>query len=115
MSVTSQMRSKAVLPKVDKAYLSERAYRGERLVEKWSRIPEVGVGLKSLNESTAINTAIYLENQTRVMSRLTEAQLSSAFQGFSPENMLRLVRLVYPNVVRPRFATEFNQSRLLQK
>lgn len=112
MSMTSQMRlrnnsPRANIPPVDKAYLSERAYRADRLVEKWSRIPEVGVGLKNLDEATARNTAIYLEGQTRVLSRLSEAQLSSAFQGLSPENMLRLVRLVYPNLVRPRFAVEF--------
>lgn len=107
MSLTKTMQRNADGPSVDKAYLNERAFRSDRLVEKWSRIPEVGVGLKQLDETTARNTAIYLENQTRVMSRMTEAQLSSSFQGFSPENMLRLIRLVYSNVIRPKLFTEF--------
>jgi len=107
MSLTATMQRNAAGPAVDKAYLNERSYRADRLVEKWSRIPEVGVGLKNLDEGTARNTAIYLENQTRIMSRLTEAQLSSSFQGFSPENMLRLIRLVYTNVIRPKLFTEF--------
>jgi hypothetical protein len=107
MSLTKTMQRNAEGPAVDKAYLSERSFRSDRLVEKWSRIPEVGVGLKQLDETTARNTAIYLENQTRVMSRMTEAQLSSSFQGFSPENMLRLIRLVYSNVIRPKLFTEF--------
>ena len=81
MSLTATMQRNAGGPRVDKAYLNERAYRSDRLVEKWSRIPEVGVGLKNLDEGTARNTAIYLENQTRMMSRMTEAQLSSSFQG----------------------------------
>lgn len=56
----------------------------------------------------ARNLGILLENQSRAMARLTEAQLSGMFAGQSPENMLRLIRLTYPNSIRGRLFTEFS-------
>ena len=38
----------------------------------------------------ARNLGILLENQSRAMARLTEAQLSGMFAGQSPENMLNV-------------------------
>ena len=63
-----------------------------------------------MESSTARNLAVLLENQTRAMSRMTEAQLSSTFNGYSPENMLRLIRLSYPNSVRGQLFTEFSME-----
>jgi hypothetical protein len=91
----------------DKLYREERSYRADKLVEKWARIPEVGKNIKNLNESDARNLALHLENQARFMSRLNETQMSNSFQGLSPENMLRLVRLAYPNTIRNKLFTEF--------
>ena len=91
----------------DKLYREERAYRADKLVEKWSRVPEIGKGIKDLNTNTARNLAILLENQRRSMSRMTEAQLSANFFDYTPENMLRLVRLAYPNSIRGDLFTEF--------
>lgn len=84
----------------DKLAREERNYRADRLVEKWSRVPEIGKGIKGMKTNTARNLAILLENQTRTMGKMTEAQLSDNFFGYTPENMLRLVRLSYPNSVR---------------
>ena len=84
----------------EKLYREERAYRADRLVEKWARIPELGDKIKTMEENTGRNLAIMLENQARILSKMTETQLSSSFQGFTPENMLRLVRLAYPNTIR---------------
>lgn len=109
MGIKSRMRgaeSPAMDP-MEKLFREERAYRASRLVEKWSRIPELGKGLKGMDEKTAMNVAILLENQARVMSRMTEAQMSTNFYGFTPENMLRLVRLAYPNSIRGKIFTEF--------
>lgn len=61
----------------------ERNYRADRLVEKWARIPEVGKGITKMNAATARNLAILLENQTRTMSRMNEAQLSNNFYGLT--------------------------------
>lgn len=90
----------------DKLYREERAYRADKLVEKWSRVPELGSGIKKMDEGTSRNLAIMLENQTRTLSKMTETQLSSSFSGFTPENMLRLVRLAYPNSIRGKLFTE---------
>lgn len=66
---------------VEKLYREERAYRADRLVEKWSRVPELGNGIKKMDESTARNLSIMLENQARAMSRMTESQMSDNFSG----------------------------------
>ena len=34
-----------------------------------------------MDDGTAMNTAILLENQARVMARMTEAQMSTNFYG----------------------------------
>lgn len=68
----------------EKLFREERDYRTDRLVEKWSAVPEIGKGIQDMESSTARNLAVLLENQTRAMSRMTEAQLSSTFNGYSP-------------------------------
>jgi len=65
----------------EKLYREERAYRADRLIEKWSRVPELGDGIKKLDEGASRNLAILLENQARAMSRMTEAQMSTNFHG----------------------------------
>lgn len=109
MGVTSRMAGTPTVRDnvTDKLYREERNFRADKLVEKWARIPEVGKNIKNLQESDARNLAIHLENQARFMSRLTETQMSQGFQGLSPENMLRLVRLAYPNTIRNKIFTEF--------
>lgn len=77
----------------EKLYRENKNYRADLLVEKWSKTPEIGKGITEMDSKTARNLAILLENQTNYMSKMTEAQLSTNFQGQSPENMLRLIRL----------------------
>ena len=91
----------------EKLLREERAFRADRLVEKWSNIPEIGVGIQDMEPRAARNLAILLENQTRQMSKMTEAAIASNFNGTTPENMLRLVRLSYPNSIRGELFTEF--------
>lgn len=83
MGISNVMRAQAPVKGEEdvRAHLSERSFRLGRLVEKWSRVPEVGDGLKQLSEGVSGNVAVLLENQARMMSRMTEAQLSSSFQG----------------------------------
>jgi hypothetical protein len=109
MGMRSAMTETARSPKFDEATieaLNEKNARAERFIEKWSKVPEVGPGLKSMSERKARNLAILLENQARAMSRLSEATYSSAFAA-TPENMIRLVRLAYPNSIRDKLFTEF--------
>ena len=91
----------------EKLFREERDYRADRLVEKWSNIPEIGVGIQEMEPRAARNLAILLENQTRQMKHMTEAAIASNFNGQTPENMLRLVRLSYPNSIRGELFTEF--------
>src|SRR5574344_2758972 len=112
MSLNSRMNDKqnAVASKANvhnTLLKTERGYRADCLVEAWSRIPEIGVGLKDMPLTEARNVAINLDRQSAYMRRMTEAQTSESFQGFTPENMLRLVRLAMPNVVRNKIFTEF--------
>lgn len=65
----------------EKLYREERNYRADRLVEKWSTVAEIGKGITDMPTEKARNLAILLENQTRAMSRMSEAQLSSTFYG----------------------------------
>ena len=65
----------------EKNYQKERNYRADRLVEKWSGVAEIGKGITSMPTEKARNLAILLENQLNVMSKLSEAQLSSTFYG----------------------------------
>lgn len=81
MSIKKRMSGVPAMDPMEKLYREERAYRAARLVEKWSRVPELGKGLKNLDDTTAKNTAILLENQARIMAKMTEAQMATNFQG----------------------------------
>ena len=112
MSVKNMMAGNAMTADTKSAirenlYKSERAYRLDRRVDAWAKIPEIGDGLKSMDEAVARNVACNLDNQAAFMTRLDETQMSQGFKGFTPENMLRLVRLAMPNVVRNKIFTEF--------
>lgn len=113
MSMKSVMREKRPVKRAttainEKLYRENKDYRSDLLVEKWSRAPEIGKGIANMDSRTARNLAILLENQTNYMSKMTEAQLSSNFAGQTPENMLRLIRLTYPNSIRKDLFTEMS-------
>ena len=78
----------------------------DKLIEAWARIPEVGEGLKTMPVGIARNTAINLDRQYNFMSNLKESQMATALNNFTPENMLRLVRLSMPNLIRNKVFTE---------
>ena len=99
---TNNKRAEAVA----KMYKDDKNFRADKLIEAWSRIPEVGEGLKSMPVGIARNTAINLDRQYNFMSGLKEAQMSQALNNFTPENMLRLVRLSMPNLIRNKVFTE---------
>ena len=90
----------------DKLLREESNYRKDKLVEKWSKVEEIGNGIKDMPTQVARNLAQLLENQTRNLARYTEAQVSNDFMGQTPENLLRIIRLSYPNSIRGRLFTE---------
>jgi hypothetical protein len=88
---------------------SERVKNAEPLIEKWSRKPEIGKGLQEnfdANPEKVAATAYILENEERHLKRLTETQISTAFST-TPENVMRIVRLGYPNSVRGEIFLEW--------
>ena len=88
-------------------YKNDKNFRADRLVAAWSKIPEIGVNLKKLPLQEARNVAINLDRQCGWMQSLRESQLSTALNDFTPENMLRLVRLAMPNIIRNKVFSEF--------
>lgn len=90
-----------------KLYANDRKFRMAKALEAWKTVPEIGEGLEKYDESTQENTAMYLSQQMHHMKRMTETVFSQNFQSFSPENMLRLVRLSMPNCIRSKAFTEF--------
>ena len=90
----------------DKLLREESNYRKDKLVEKWSKVEEIGNGIKDMPTQVARNLAQLLENPTRNLARYTEAQVSNDFMGQTPENLLRIIRLSYPNSIRGRLFTE---------
>jgi len=89
--------------------LSARKDNGNRLYEKWAKTKGIGEGLDQLmeqNPDKARNTAIVLENQENHIGRLTETQISNTFST-TPENVIRVVRLGYPNSVRGEIFLEW--------
>lgn len=88
-------------------YKNERDFRAAQYLDAWKKVPKIGAGLDKLPFQEAANTAIMLNAQATHMANLREGQLSQSFSQFTPENMLRLVRLAMPNLIRNKVFTEF--------
>lgn len=92
-----------------KVRLSERNQYADRLFEKWSKTSQIGDGLiemRDKDESKARALSIILENQENHLARLTETQISNSF-GTTPQNLIRVIRLGYPNSVRGELFLEW--------
>lgn len=90
--------------------MTARKNRALRLVEEWAKVPEIGTKLiesYDKNPHMIENTAIVLENMSNEFTKLSETQISSVYNGLTPENALRVVRLGYPNSNRGRAFYEF--------
>ena len=89
--------------------LSQRHQNADRLFEKWSKKSGIGENMEKIMEKDvdkARSLSIVLENQENHLSRLTETQISNTFST-TPENVLRVVRLGYPNSVRSELFLEW--------
>lgn len=92
-----------------KERISQRNDYADRLFEKWQGTKGVGEGFDKMYEADATkarNLSIILENQENHLSRLTETQISNSFST-TPENVIRVVRLGYPNSVRSELFLEW--------
>ena len=89
--------------------LSDRNGYADRLTEKWMKTQGVGEGLlelanKDIGRARALS--ITLENEEKHLTQLTETQISNSFST-TPQNVLRIVRLGYPNSVRGEIFLEW--------
>ena len=92
-----------------KRFLSERNSKADQLLEYWSKERGIGEGMVDLADkdiNRARGLSLVLENQFGHLKKLTETQLSNAFQT-TPENVMRIVRLGYPNSVRGELFLEW--------
>src|SRR5574344_1223341 len=108
MSLSTKMNNTKMTESADVGFAkSAREARLQKRIDFWSGVKGIGNGFKNFDESTQMNLAAELDNQAGHMAHLTETQIASSFNNFTPENMLRLVRLAMPNVVRSKIFTEF--------
>lgn len=111
------MQEKARMQEVVAKENNSRNANMDRLIEKWSR--KKGLSLDSgkfekifeANPRKARNLAQILENQERYLKTLTETQISNAFQG-TPQTVIKVLRLGYPNSVRADIFTEFAMTSM---
>lgn len=107
MALSNRMQESAAKADSVMGKGNARTFKLNERVKFWSNVPGIGNGFSKYDEATQRNLACFLDNQAAHMGRLTETQMSTSFSGFTPENMLRLVRLAMPNVVRSKIFTEF--------
>jgi hypothetical protein len=103
------MRENENLQENKEKQISEYKQQGNILVEKWSKKPGIGEGLQESfdsNPDKVRGLGYALENQEAYLKKLTETQISTAFST-TPENVMRIVRLGYPNSVRGELFLEW--------
>lgn len=92
--------------------LSEYNRNADRLVEKWSKRPDVGKNIVETYDRDQVGKekmrklAVVMENQEKHLKNLTETQISNAFST-TPENVMRVIRLGYPNSIRGELFLEW--------
>ena len=99
-----------------RSLMTERNEKADQLIEKWSKVRGLDLG-DSLTEMAqdqpekARNFALVLENEQKHLKRLTETQISDTFST-TPSNVMRVIRLGYPNSVRSEVFREFSMQRM---
>lgn len=107
-----EMREQQVaLKEQQRIVMSERAKAADRLVEKWMKNESIDSirNLADSNIEKARALAFMLENQENHLSSLTETQISNDFKT-TPENVIRIIRLAWPNQVRGEIFYEWSME-----
>lgn len=97
-----EMREEQIaLKEQQRIVMSERAKAADRLIEKWMKNESIDSirNLADSNVEKARALAFMLENQENHLASLTETQISNDFKT-TPENVIRIIRLAWPNQVR---------------
>lgn len=74
----------------------KRQKRLQQQIDAWSQIP-----------STPQPSSIQIQNAANNFLKTNSNQKQNAFNKYVPQNMLRMVRLAQPNLVRNKIFTEF--------
>lgn len=104
------------LAEESRSLMTERNQRADQLIEKWSKVRGLDLGDKLTEMAQdqpekARNFATVLESQERHLKRLTETQISDTFST-TPQNLMRVIRLGYPNSIRSELFREFSLQRM---
>jgi hypothetical protein len=93
-----------------KKLVHSRNARADQLIEKWSKKKSIVGGEFQEKAHTHIhkyrNLSILLENFSKHVQRIGETTISSAFSN-TPQNVMRVIRLGYPNSVRGEIFNEW--------
>jgi len=110
-------KNKAAMEERFQQELVSRNAIADHLIEKWERKRGLALDegkfkdLFNKNPSKARNLAIVLENEERHLKSLTETQISNAFNG-TPQTVVKIIRLGYPNSIRGDVFTEFAMTTM---
>ena len=96
MSVSNVIKRKTNTITESKKVMS----RGARLLESWKKANFIDLDFKAMNENTAENTAIWLTNESQVLSQLNESMLGKYFSGLTPQNILKMTGMTMGHVNR---------------
>ena len=110
MRQAMQEQDKAALKEESRQNQSYKRELGLRLFEKWSKKKNLGEGMDTMreaDEAKAVRLSLILENQENHLQALSETVISGSFST-TPENVIRIVRLGYPNSVRGEIFHEFS-------
>ena len=77
----------------------KRQKRLQQQIDAWSQIP-----------STSQSVNVQMQNAANNFLKTNSNQKQNAFNNFVPQNMMRIVRLAQPNLVRNKIFTEFPMS-----
>ena len=111
------MEEKARMQEVAMSENRTRNSIADRLIEKWSKKKGLNLDggkfekIYESNPRKARNLAIILENQEKYLKTLTETQISNAFKG-TPQTVIKVIRLGYPNSVRGDVFTEYAMTTM---
>lgn len=97
-----EMREEQIaLKEQQRIVMSERVKSADKLIEKWMKNESIDSirDLADTNIEKARALAFMLENQENHLANLTETQISNDFKT-TPENVIRIIRLAWPNQVR---------------
>lgn len=79
---------------------TKKLSRGAKLLESWKKANFLDLEFSKMNENTAENTAVWLTNESQILSQLNEAMMGKYFSGLTPQNILKMTGMTMGHVNR---------------